>query len=663
MATWSSPLPDEAVEGAPTHVEDHNKIVAALKEVRTNVDEIELTEGPQGPPGEKGDPGPAGPEGPEGPAGPRGAEGAEGERGPEGPEGPRGLKGDPGEDGHSPVITWQDTTIVVDGTPGPDLKGEKGDKGDPGSGGGEGASALMASFPPQAGDLDDTERLLRAMTHCAANGLPFTTAGDPNYSGHYTVRQIEVPAGLRSIDFDGMTLRRPNLSAAPYSMSVEDRKWLRMLHIAHGGADDMEVLTIRNATLDGNCWENWAVPNTPDYDQEQASLIIILGDGVLGGRARVNLSNIHFRDNVSDGLHVVADAVVNFSQMSSKDCFRGGLVITGGHTDVTGSGWISQSSRRDMPDGVDIELDSPGFEGSYIANIALSDMVIDRDFDILMDGNVTISNVIVKGEGWTMGGWGTLTVTNSILRQSADAGTVDGGGGPDFPYVVVRDDFRAKFVNCEFRGAASGGPAVQMLILNDADALVEFVGCSFYEATHGIGGGIGDLLDIRVSGCFFDESVTLAIGGPNETGSVPFGPRHLTVDDTTIQSPGRWLSVSSYAETDSKAHVGNVRVTNPASQGVFLGNAEIQWAGTCLEYGHQVALEPGSTPRWQGSRTVIVDAAPSSTSTFPGRGLYGGPGDVAIQREPASNGRSSRWAWTSEATSSPYRNAWTALTP
>ena len=34
-----------------------------------------------------------------------------------------------GADGHSPVITWDGTTIVTDGTPGPDLKGEPGDPG------------------------------------------------------------------------------------------------------------------------------------------------------------------------------------------------------------------------------------------------------------------------------------------------------------------------------------------------------------------------------------------------------------------------------------------------------------------------------------------------------------------------------------------------------
>ena len=57
MADWTKPLPDEAVEGADTHVEDHNKILAALEELRDTVDDIELTPGKDGDDGTDGDDG------------------------------------------------------------------------------------------------------------------------------------------------------------------------------------------------------------------------------------------------------------------------------------------------------------------------------------------------------------------------------------------------------------------------------------------------------------------------------------------------------------------------------------------------------------------------------------------------------------------------------
>lgn len=54
MAEWSTELPGPAAEGNPGHPEDHNKIVAAIREVRTNVDEIELTPGENGQDGTDG---------------------------------------------------------------------------------------------------------------------------------------------------------------------------------------------------------------------------------------------------------------------------------------------------------------------------------------------------------------------------------------------------------------------------------------------------------------------------------------------------------------------------------------------------------------------------------------------------------------------------------
>ena len=94
MADWSAELPGTAAEGNPGHPEDHNKIVAAIREVRSNVDDIELTPGPPG---------------------------------------------DDGDDGHTPEITFNGTKIVVDGTEGPDLKGDPGKDGVDGEDGAPGA--------------------------------------------------------------------------------------------------------------------------------------------------------------------------------------------------------------------------------------------------------------------------------------------------------------------------------------------------------------------------------------------------------------------------------------------------------------------------------------------------------------------------------------------
>ena len=90
MADWNVDLPEKAVEGAETHVEDHNSVYDAIKEIRTNVDEIELTPGPQGPKGDKGEPG---------------ADGKDGAKG------DKGAKGDPGADAELPFTEAEITAL------------------------------------------------------------------------------------------------------------------------------------------------------------------------------------------------------------------------------------------------------------------------------------------------------------------------------------------------------------------------------------------------------------------------------------------------------------------------------------------------------------------------------------------------------------------------
>ena len=90
MATWTTTLPATAVEGAETHIADHNTLVDAIKEARTNIDEIELTPGP------------------EGPRGPAGADGADGAQGPKGDKGDAGAPGADGADGFGTEAQYND---------------------------------------------------------------------------------------------------------------------------------------------------------------------------------------------------------------------------------------------------------------------------------------------------------------------------------------------------------------------------------------------------------------------------------------------------------------------------------------------------------------------------------------------------------------------------
>ena len=109
-----------------------------------------------------------------------------GDPGEPGAPGAPGRDGQDGQDGHTPEITFDGTTIVVDGVPGPDLKG------DPGEGGGgiAGAVPIFATLAEaQAWEAANPGR--KALTV-----EPPETDVDPPTPGTLTVSPTDITANL-----------------------------------------------------------------------------------------------------------------------------------------------------------------------------------------------------------------------------------------------------------------------------------------------------------------------------------------------------------------------------------------------------------------------------------------------------------------------------------
>lgn len=143
MADWEVKLPGKVAEGDTGHVADHNTIVSAIKEARTNIDETP-----------KGDPGADGlsafevaqSEGFEGTvtewlAALKGDPGADGKDGAKGDTGP---KGDDGADGFGTEKQYKDVISRLKDLEDAVVGGDDG--GDDGDGGVEGQSAGVQSL-------------------------------------------------------------------------------------------------------------------------------------------------------------------------------------------------------------------------------------------------------------------------------------------------------------------------------------------------------------------------------------------------------------------------------------------------------------------------------------------------------------------------------------
>jgi len=252
-------------------------------------------------------------------------------------------------------------------------------------------AANLELFKKRTGEVDDTERLQRVIDYCASKKQPLKLNG-----GQFTVRALTIPSGMKLYG-EGAVFIKPKLNTAPYNMTVEQMKWVRMMSISYSGTTDSEITIIEGITLDGNCWKMW---DTPSYDQEQASLLFCMADSQKKGRLKVLINNCHFRNNVSDGIHLFTNVDGEITSCSSYDCFRGGLIVTGGNSLVNVNGFRFISDR--LSDGIDVEVDSVGYGDSERVMLNFNNIIIDNDLDISLPTNseCNLTNVIMTRPGF-----------------------------------------------------------------------------------------------------------------------------------------------------------------------------------------------------------------------------------------------------------------------
>lgn len=196
--------------------------------------------------------------------------------------------------------------------------------------------------------------MIEASAKYVATGIPQTIKLKD--SACYLITGLQYYCGVNLIS-DGQTTfkKRPALNIT----SEATLKWWRIIN-CKASTFTSEIATkhrcrIQGIKFDGNYPNmNWTY-NT--YNQEQGSSLLISSSNGSNAatRAKFDLQDLVFIDTTSDGLHIVQNADVTFKNLEARNCFRGGLVITGGNTIVNGDGMIANNARAD------IEIDSAGF--------------------------------------------------------------------------------------------------------------------------------------------------------------------------------------------------------------------------------------------------------------------------------------------------------------
>lgn len=241
---------------------------------------------------------------------------------------------------------------------------------------------VVADFGAKGdGSTDDTAPIKKAVDQVWSAG------GDVIHfpPRTYIVRSIELRENITYEGY-GATLKRPE---SPQG------KWMRTF-TAHQyrGATDSPPLVIKGLESDGCLAFQGEYSH---YELEQAHLVFLSADPSLCGRLTAFVEDVRCREGVADCISVFTNVNASMFNIESRNVFRGGFVLTGGHSMVKLNRLrtFNQLSRA----GIDIEVDGEGYGGTLKVEVEMDDLVLENGaYDIaVFDGSRIVASHVDAG--------------------------------------------------------------------------------------------------------------------------------------------------------------------------------------------------------------------------------------------------------------------------
>lgn len=315
-------------------------------------------------------------------------------------------------------------------------------------------------FPKKVDDVDDTERIQRAVDYCIKNGKDlFFPSGTT-----YTLRSVDVEAGLRLIGY-GATFRLAERQPKFTRMfTTQNRVWK--------SDEDSDYLIFEGITFDGNCWEQGAFLN---YEKEQHFAILFAGSTEKAGMLRGKVIACRFQNWCGDGVHVYTNAAVTVSNSTSYNCFRGGVVASGSPSSIRITDFTAEKSQ--FGKAIDIEIDTDPHDKTELTierltayesvDLGTQEGSVVKMTDSTVSGGTTqiygFKNKVTI-ERSTLGNVEVMNATDCTFSEVVFA--VTPSATEDVKGVVVRvidifdelpkDDYQTTFNDCIFERADAG---------------------------------------------------------------------------------------------------------------------------------------------------------------------------------------------------------------
>lgn len=202
---------------------------------------------------------------------------------------------------------------------------------------------------------------------------------------------------------------------------------------AAGTADLLQVrgvTTVRNITLDGNLHNRGPYR---DHQMEQSALIEARD-------ATMTVSDVTLVDSPGDGICIRSGVVATITDVTATDCFRGGVTITGGDTDVT----ITRYTGGGTEAPAFVQMESAGGVPVEGMNLTIADSEMPS---LQVEGHaesvVTVTGSTIDSGIWVHGLWGGQVVFEDCTINLTDMK----------PLNEVRYYVDVTFRRCTFTGS------------------------------------------------------------------------------------------------------------------------------------------------------------------------------------------------------------------
>jgi hypothetical protein len=382
------------------------------------------------------------------------------------------------------------------------------------------------------------------------------------------------------------------------------------------------------------------------YELQQQHLLMLTGDPRVPGRLTALVEDCVFRDGVADGVSIGTNVAATVRRTKAYDVFRGGVVLHGGHSTLVLEEF--EAGGVDHWTGIDVEVSTPGWDGSMSVDVRLDRLSLDGDFDV----GLLAGSVLEASEVRTRHGGFQLDARDSHVRIRRSSFSI----GPATAKPLIYYPHDVLFEGCEFvavepdRAEADReftlvavvfetgylAPAGQTLRLVDTtfaiDPSVEAADTVTAIATVGAANaarGARLVVERATIPAGFDHGVSIRQGGgvdlthvhlDSTNGLFASSTREHLLDarlERVTFGPGVQVAENLHAAAGSR--VQHVDVVLEARQNVLVSR-----------YG----LQHGE---YLGSRTILADAAPLEAG--------GLTGDVWVVRDPRP-GEPARWVCT-----------------